>query len=252
MATVANRVFSPAQRERVFFTGMALSMMAFVFAGFAPTYYLVAVLHGTTASGVRDGAGLTPLVHLHALVNTAWLLLLVTQTGLISAHRTDLHRRIGPFAAGLIPVVVLVGLWTAIVAGQLHHGPPGRNFRAFFIFPAASAIGFGILAGLAVWRRRRAATHKRLTMLATIAAVLPAGARLANMAQAAGFPPGPVGGMILSNLFLLALVLFDLISLKRLHPTTTWGGGALLLSEPLRVTISQTQAWQNFAGLLIG
>lgn len=252
MATVADRALSPAQLDRVFFSGMALALTAFVFAGFAPTYYLVTVLHGTTASGFADGAGLTPLIHLHALVNTAWLLMLVVQTGLISAHRTDLHRRIGPFAAVLIPAVLLVGLWTAINAGQLHHGPPGRNLRAFLMFPFSSAIGFAILASLAVRWRRRAATHKRLMILATIAAVLPAGARLANMAPAALFPHGPPGGMILSNVFLAALVAFDLAALRRLHPATIWGGGALLASEPLRILISETRAWQSFAALLIG
>jgi uncharacterized membrane protein YozB (DUF420 family) len=252
MATLANRTLSPARRDRLFFTGMALALTAFVFAGFAPTYYLVRVLHGTTISGNADGAGLTPLLHLHALVNSAWMLALVAQTGLVSAHRTDLHRRIGPFAAGLIPAVLIVGLWTAINAGQLHHGPPGRNFRAFLMFPFSAAIGFAILAGLAVWWRKQAGAHKRLMILATIAATLPAGVRIANMAPAWALPHGPPGGMILSNLFLAALVAFDLVSLRRLHPATIWGGGALLASEPLRIAISETRVWQSFAALLIG
>lgn len=89
-------------------------------------------------------------------------------------------------------------------------------------------------------------------ILATIAAVLPAGARIANMLPAAAMPHGPPGGMILSNLFLAALVAFDLVSLRRLHPATIWGGGALLLSEPLRIAVSETGAWQSFAALLIG
>lgn len=252
MATLANRALTPARLDRPFFTGMALALAAFTFAGFAPTYYLVTVLHGTTVSGFADGAGLTPLVHLHALVNSAWLLMLVVQTGLISARRPDLHRRIGPFAAGLIPAVLIVGLWTAITAGQLHHGPPGRNFRAFLMFPFSAVIGFAALAGLAVWWRRRAGTHKRLIILATIAATLPAGVRLANMLPASVIPHGPPGGMILSNLFLAALVVFDLASLRRLHPATIWGGGALLASEPLRIALSETAAWQGFAALLIG
>lgn len=251
MATLANRALTPARLDRPFFTGMALALTAFTFAGFAPTYYLVTVLHGTTVSGLADGAGLTPLVHLHALVNSAWLLMLVLQTGLISAHRIDLHRRIGPFAAGLIPAVLLVGLWTAVVAGRLHHAPAGRDPRAFLMLPFSSAISFAILAGLAVWQRRRLATHKRLMILATIAAVLPAGARLATMIGGV-LPPGPPGGMILSNLFLAALVTFDLASLRRLHPAAIWGGGALLLSEPLRIVLGETHAWRSFAALLIG
>jgi hypothetical protein len=58
--------------------------------------------------------------------------------------------------------------------------------------------------------------------------------------------------MILADLFLVALVLFDFRKNGRLHPVTLWGGGAFLLSEPLRVMIANSQAWQNFARWLIG
>jgi hypothetical protein len=33
---------------------------------------------------------------------------------------------------------------------------------------------------------------------------------------------------------------------------TLWGGGAILLSEPLRVLIAHSQPWQDFARWLIG
>ncbi len=59
------------RRERVFYTGMAAAFVLTVFAGFARTYYLRPYF-GTPA--------LTPLLHLHGVVFTSWLVLLLAQT----------------------------------------------------------------------------------------------------------------------------------------------------------------------------
>jgi hypothetical protein len=76
---------------------------------------------------------------------------------------------------------------------------------------------------------------------------------LARLGPRLGMPwAPPICGMILSDLLLLALVVFDVRKNGRLHPVTLWGGGAVLLSEPLRVLIANSQAWQNFARWLIG
>jgi hypothetical protein len=76
---------------------------------------------------------------------------------------------------------------------------------------------------------------------------------LARIAVMMGWPLAPpIGGMILCDIFLAALVWFDLKKDGRLHPVTLWGGGALLLSQPLRVAIGNSDAWQVFARTLIG
>jgi uncharacterized membrane protein YozB (DUF420 family) len=230
---------------------MALALTAFVFAGFAPTYFMLSYFHGATLSGLPEGATLTPLVHMHAFVTSAWMVLLVAQTGLISARRYDLHRTLGLAALGLIPLMLIVGMATALTAARLAHVPPGWTPPAFLLIPLSTVIGFALFAALALAFRRDAQMHKRLMLLATISLVIPAGARLASHLQSIGIPAGPAGGMLLVNLFLVALVAFDLFTRSRLHPATLWGGGAFLLSEPLRVAISHTDAWQGFARTLI-
>ena len=62
----------------------------------------------------------------------------------------------------------------------------------------------------------------------------------------------PIGGMILSDLFLAALVIFDLKTRRRLHPATLWAGGFYLASQPIRVMIGNSEPWQAFAETLIG
>ena len=71
-------------REHRFFTGMGLVALLVALIGFAPSYYL---------RSFSAAEPLTTLVHLHGGLATAWLLLFIAQTSLVSAGRTDLHRR---------------------------------------------------------------------------------------------------------------------------------------------------------------
>ncbi len=41
------------------------------------------------------------LIHVHALVSTAWLLLLITQTSPVAADRVGTHRKLGVAGAGI-------------------------------------------------------------------------------------------------------------------------------------------------------
>src|SRR5215207_9549026 len=98
------------RRERLFYTGMAAAFVITVFAGFARTYYLRPYF-GTPA--------LTPLLHLHGIVFTSWLALLLTQTVLVAANRTGIHRRLGVAGAALAVLMVLVGASTAIIRAKI-------------------------------------------------------------------------------------------------------------------------------------
>lgn len=67
------------RRERVFYTGMAAAFLVVVFAGFARTYYLRPYFAATP---------LQPLLHLHGIVFSAWIVLLHVQTALVATNRT--------------------------------------------------------------------------------------------------------------------------------------------------------------------
>lgn len=229
--------------DRKFFTGMAAAMLAATLIGFAPTYYLSA-LTGAPALG--------PLVHLHGVVFSAWMIFFLAQTGLVAANRTDVHRVAGIAGAALAAVIVVLGVIVAIESGRLGHGPPERNQPAFLLNPFTLMLLFTGFTALAIANRRRSEFHKRLMLLATISLVTTPLARIAKMMHSAYVPPGAGGGMMLSDLFLAALVAFDLTKRGRLHPVTLWGGGVFLITQPLRVLIGQTETWQAFARTLIG
>jgi hypothetical protein len=52
-------------------------------------------------------------------------------------------------------------------------------------------------------------------------------------------------------LFIVAAPVCDLLSRRRPHPISVWGGLLLLVSLPGRFAIAQTAAWHQFARWLI-
>src|SRR5467141_3296678 len=95
----------PGRRyDHLFFSAMALLILATVFVGFARTYYLAGIFHAPLPSLI---------IHLHGAAFTTWILLLVTQTSLVAAGRTDIHRRLGIGGFGLGCVMIVLGVLAA-------------------------------------------------------------------------------------------------------------------------------------------
>jgi hypothetical protein len=239
MATVVARPRLALSAERRFFLTTAIALLALSMVGFGPSYYLMRF---------TGAPALPPIVHLHGMVCTGWMLLLVAQAGLISARRLDLHRLAGSGGVLLAAVIVATGLQIAVSRSR-----PPRDFtpEAFLIFPFTAMALFAFFVALGAIQRRDPAAHKRLMLLGTMSLVVPAGARVARMLQSNVVVPGPIGGMLIADLFLIALAVFDWRTRGRLHPVTLWGGGLFLVSQPLRVAVAQSEAWQNLARLLI-
>ena len=221
--------------RRRFYVGVALAIALTVFAGFAPTYYLRSHYHSTPLRG---------LLHLHGVVFTAWVLLFLTQATLVSAGRVALHRRLGVAGAVLAGLVVVIGTTTAIVNASAGRSPLGVPPLSFLAVPFFDMVVFAGLVATGLWHRRRADIHKRLVTLATIALLGAPIARLPFGAAVVGLP----GVFALADLFIVACIVYDLTTLRRVHPATLWGGLAIVISQPLRLAISGTGVWLGFAG----
>ncbi len=147
----------PGRRfDHVFFSAMALLMLATVFVGFAPTYYLAGMFRAPLPSLI---------IHLHGAAFSAWILLLVTQTSLVSAGRVDIHRRLGiagfllfafrarsnPPAHKRLILIATVALMIAAIArwpfSMVHRKP---DMAALF-----SYIFLGILMAYDLWSTRK-------------------------------------------------------------------------------------------------
>ena len=118
MATITGVAGDRLLAERRFYSRMALFLIALVFLGFAPSFYL----RGVVPSYPRPNPTLPLSVLLHGGLFTLWMLLVVAQTQLVAAGRRDVHMKLGALtvlvALALIPIMYLTTAWQVARANQ--------------------------------------------------------------------------------------------------------------------------------------
>lgn len=236
MATVIsspNRTLS----ERRFFMGMALAILLTVSVGFARSFFLRPLFPDWPSPAET-------IFYVHGVAFTAWIVLFIIQTSLVAGGRTDWHRRLGPYGGVLAVAMVVLGVFGALIAAKRATGfvgipVPPLQFLAIPLFDMAV---FAIFVALALGQRRDAQRHKRWMLLATISLITAAIARWPGVA-----PYGPLAYFALTDLFVVALAIYDVRARGRLHAVTVWGGLLLIVSQPLRLSIMGTAGWLAFA-----
>jgi len=237
-AATAPQVSSRWYRERLFFTGMPIAMAIAVAIGFSRTYYLKA-FYGTPP--------LEPLFHLHGLLFSSWMALLMVQPSLVAARRIDLHRRLGAIGGILAAAMVPIAATVAHDMARRGAAPPGVPPLSFLAVPLAAVVVFPALIGASLWWRRNPDIHKRLMLIGTMELV-PAG-----VARWPGLETGgPLAYFGLTDLLIVAMLAFDTVSRGRPHRATVLGGLFLVSSQVLRIVISGTDAWLAFARWFVG
>ena len=237
-------VRTPARlrREHIFFSGMAVVFLGAVFFGFAQTYYL----YGLVAFPAWKKAFAPPhppLVQIHGVVLSAWILLLVVQTTLVAAHRVRLHKRLGMAGFVLACLVVLVSFGTLCehLARAFPYGDPriaGRGGGSFLT--AFDLIVFSVLVFFGYRYRSSPPTHKRLMLIATIAILPPALTRWPVLIHG----HSQISVNVTYGLLLLVAV-YDLLSTRRVHPATIGGGlfHVALRNRPLHAFLASNTTW---------
>ena len=226
--------------DRRFYTGMALVAAAIVFAGFAPTYFL---------RGSYQSTPLPTYLHVHGFLFTTWIALFIAQTSLVAARRTDVHRRLGWATAALAAVMVVVGTTAGIVSmrRQVEAGN-GDQALAFLTTPLFSMVVFATLVAAAIRLRRDPQTHKRLMLLATISILDAAVARL----PFAFLRTSSWMFMPMTDVLVIAAILYDVASRRRIHPAYVWGGLLIVVEQALRIPVGETEAWKTIALAIVG
>lgn len=232
-----------AAYDRTFYSGIAVLMAVIVFVGFSQTFYLRSYFGApTTITGART---LVPMTILHGVVFTSWVLLFVVQTSLVASRRVALHRRMGIAGVVLAALMAVVGLTTAFGAAGRGSTAPGFTPIEFLVVPFFDIVLFVGFITAAVLRRREKEVHKRLMLLAYVAIIPAAVARIPGL------------GVLGPALFFLAFgfaaagAAYDRWSRGKVSSIYWWGIAVLVLSVPLRIAVSATPAWQSFAASLI-
>lgn len=240
--TIATTRRARVHSDRYFFPSVCLLILVIVWLGFAKTYYAAGLIHAPLPA---------PIIHVHAVVFTLWLLTLVGQTALVSARRVKLHMTLGLWGFGVAVIMPVVGVLAAINALRRDMSPPGSGLSAltFFIVPLSAILVFCILAGFAYSLRRSPDFHKRLIMLATFCLL---DAAFGRWPYTIGIGASPLDQSLLVLALPALLVGYDLTSLHKVH-RATWMGGLLILVEQLvRIPLAQTGPWQMFAKMAHG
>jgi FtsH-binding integral membrane protein len=227
-STAKVRAAVPGRKyDHVFFSTMAVLLLGSVFLGFARSYYLAGMFHAP----------------LHGALFSSWILFLLAQTTLVASGRTDIHRRIGIAGFLLACLMVVVGVWAATNSLGRSGGPPGIDPKTFYIIPITDMLIFSVLVFFAYRARFDSAAHKRIIIVATVALMIAAIARWPIPAVRSN----PLTAALLSYVFLLILVAYDLWSTHKIHRATIWASVFLIFVQQVRFPIAQTAAWHAFA-----
>lgn len=212
-----------------------------VFVGFAPTFYLGALYRAPA---------LSKLLVAHGIASSVWIVLLLAQTVLIRTARISLHRTLGVLGALLATAMVALGASVAVQAaaqgtlGARFHQPP----QEFLIIPLGQILIFGALVAAAIALRHRPAAHKRLMVIATINLIAPAVVRAADSLFHIANPASALSVVIAG---VTACIIYDIRTRGRVHPVSGIVGPLTLLSFPLRLAFSHSDAWHSTAGWLV-
>jgi hypothetical protein len=226
----------PGRRyDHFFFSSMALLMLVTVFVGFAPTYYLAGVFRAPLPSFI---------IHLHGAAFSAWILLLITQTSLVAAGRTDIHRRLGIAGFLLACAMVILGILAATDSLVREAGPVGRDPKFFYIIPLSNILVFAVLIFFAFRARFNPASHKRLILIGTMGLLV---AAIARWPFAMVHRHADVAGRV-SYVFLAFMVAYDFWSTRKIHRATLWAGVFLISVEQVAPFLGRTAGWHSFAG----
>jgi hypothetical protein len=220
-----------------FYPWIAIALSLVVILGFSRTYYF---------RFLSDLPPMTLLVHVHGIFFTAWLALFIAQTRLIAAHRIDLHMKLGIAGVVLAIIITAVGVWTVVVgAGTPRIRPSGLTNAQHTLIGFTSIALFAVFIVLGVAMRRRASLHKRFMVLAMVASLSPATARLMTALDLTEFRNFFVSGVAAA--FVMACLVHDWRRYRVIHPAYVIGGTVIVASWPWR-NMAARQEWYQPIG----
>ena len=250
-----NRTISERRPRSRFYRGLALVCALIAIGGFAPSYWL------QLPAGTFKG---TPLLHIHGVLATAWVLFLISQSTLVTRGSVARHRDWGLFGISLASVLTVVAMMVAIqsMSDKLAHGA-GDPVRSFLIVPMSGILMFAGFTAAAVANIRRPEWHRRLMIVGTVALLGAAMARVFFYFAVGGGPgvrpglmPAPpppamplVSGLLL-ELILVAGMVHDKRKHGRIHPAWIYGFVIMTAVQVLRVPLGETGLWLAIADWL--
>jgi hypothetical protein len=224
---------SRSRYVRYFFVGMACLFPLLTVLGFMPSY-----------QAVSDGS-YTPhwFVHVHGALMAGWLFIFLTQTLLAARGNLKFHRRLGMFSAFYGAMICLLMPTTSIRA-RIAFPPPVEDFVWSVL--ALELMAFVLFSLFFIWGilvRKNAPAHKRLLLLATIILM---GASIDRMFWLPRLENGLFSNFAYLDALLIPLLIYDFLSVGRIHKITWLGSACLVAAQLLVGTVWESSAWHRF------
>lgn len=234
--------------SRLFYALMSGALLMIVLMGFGRSLYL------------RPFMDLPPMpaaVWIHGGILTAWYVGAFIQATLVSARRTDLHRRLGWWIAGIGAAVIVIGS-TVTLAFVGRRAALGTDIEARINFfsdivwgDIAAIVAFVVFYVLALAWRTRPDRHKRLMILGSLALLEPALFRIWGWELFAGVDRN-WAALVVLLVAVIVLALHDLSTRRKVFTVTLLGGALLIGSRALALfVISNSQGGLAFIRALV-
>jgi hypothetical protein len=209
---------------------------------------------------IETGAPPYPwIIHVHALVFAAWLILFTAQVALARMGRIQAHRKLGSLMLWSPLVLLVVGVATALGVQAHNFGTP-RSDPAFLSVQVGDLFGFLGLYTAALMLRKDLSAHQRLMVLALLHASTSGFARSMGGLIGEWAHVGNWGQsfwqtfLILhgaNDVLALVYVAHDRLSNGRLHRALAWGLPFSLGMQAVQVWLYVTPAWKPVATWLL-
>jgi hypothetical protein len=220
---------------RWFFVWMGSLFPVIAAVGFVPDYALM-------YSGTFHAHW---FAHVHGAIMASWLFVFLAQAILAAKGNLRYHRKLG-----LLSVILGAAVWLSAVGADVRAriatSPPmgdSDSWNVQLIGICASTL-FALFFTWGILARKNAAVHKRLLLLASIVILQAAVDRTR-------FLPG-IGSAIYINfiyldLLLIPILIYDFLTIQRIHKITLTGAVCLLVLQLAVVTAWDSPSWRNFA-----
>lgn len=256
MASVSTAAMAPSapyaceRMERIFYLAAGSLLLLIVAIGFQQFY-----LHGRANEGGPVTQQIAPLVFLHGIGMSSWIIFFILQSSLIVSGNRRLHMAVGVGGALLAAFLVVVGVVTAITS--VHYNPDAYKglggARRFLTIPLTNIVGFGILTGVGLKYRRRAEIHRPMMFLAALFVAAAALFRISGIT-------GPIMGAMKASDFAMFSVWVSMLTLGALLGLVKWlmtrawdrhlalGWACIAAACVLCTLVGNTAWWNHVAG----
>ena len=236
-------------------------------------WFVVITLTGVIPTSLEkiaaSQAGMRPpfpfMLHAHAVLMGAFILLLLAQAILVATGRQQHHQKLGMAGIVIAPALVVVG---CLLVPIIHHqvwgmtqaAPPEAQaelqqvmviIRNIMLLQIQVGALFAIYIGIALYLRKSdPGMHKRLIFLA-VALPLPAAFdRIAWLPNT--MPETPLGPILYILLAVAPMFIWDLLRTRKVHKAYSLWLAGFLPSSVLIYLLWNSDWWQATAPRLVG